>query len=91
MRKLLWGILIALGCASGNKVEYSDWKTDRFLVTFIGEKAMVQMWDNNQFVRIERPADNLKVGQEITLTYRKRIEIICTDQNCRFEESYEVK
>ncbi len=88
---LLWGLFIIIGCSTGNKVKYSDWKTDRFLVTFIGATATVQTWEDNQLIKFERPLGDLKLGQEIALTYRKRIEIICTDENCRFEETYEVK
>ncbi len=91
MKKFLLGLLVLIGCSSGNKVEYSDWMTDRFLVVFVGKTATVQTWSDNQLIRFERPVDNLRLGQEISITYRKRIETICTDQNCRFEESYEVK
>lgn len=90
MKKLLLTLLVLVGC-SANKIKYTEWETDRFLVLQVTEtESVVSTFDNGRVIKITVP-EVLTKGEEINLTYRKKTETICTDQNCRLEETYEVK
>lgn len=93
-----------VGCVMNSgpktKVEYGEWQTDRFRVWAItvpdGEpngpaEAILNTFKNGKLVEITLPEGSYKEGEEVTLTYRLVTKTICTDENCRFEESYEVK
>ncbi len=90
-----------IGCsiAPKDKTEYGPWQTDKFRVwAIVGPEskdgpyeAILNTFKNGEIIEVEVPVGDYKEGQEVTLTYRKVTKTICTDQNCRFEESYEVK
>jgi hypothetical protein len=93
-----------VGCAMNSspktKVEYGEWQTDRFRVWAIvvpeglpsaPPQAVLNTFKGGKLVEVIVPEGSYKEGEEVTLTYRLVTKTICTDENCRFEESYEVK
>jgi hypothetical protein len=97
----IFAIVFLVGCSltPKDKIEYGPWETARFKVWAITVEqgttgpatAILNTFKNGKLIEIDLPEGNYKEGDEVTLTYRKVTKTICTDQNCRFEESYEVK
>lgn len=98
----IFAVVFLAGCTlSGpkNKIEYGPWETAKFRVWAITvvqgttgpETATLNTFKNGELIEVDLPAGNYKEGDEVTLTYRKVTKTICTDTNCTFEESYEVK
>ncbi len=98
----IFAVIFLAGCTLGGPkttVEYGEWETAKFRVWAITvvegttgpATATLNTFKNGELVEIDLPEGNYKEGDEVTLTYRKVITTICTGENCRFEESYEVK
>lgn len=91
-------MMLILGCSAPKDkttVTYGDWQTERFIVAAITEngEADLSKFQNGklQYIKVVNPELFDKLGQEVTITYRKVDTVICTDHNCTLKETYEIK